>query len=64
MKTFCLTQVILGLVLMIPICESRAFGQDSKRIPESAIKDIRAIASTELGPTLGISAGFNSLDGD
>ncbi|NOD75856.1 imelysin family protein [Ruegeria sp. HKCCD4332] len=29
-----------------------------------SIRDIRGIASTELGPTLGISAGFNSLDGD
>ncbi|WP_170400671.1 imelysin family protein [Ruegeria arenilitoris] len=31
---------------------------------QQSINDIRAIASTELGPTLGISAGFNSLDGD
>ncbi|MEW2916133.1 imelysin family protein [Ruegeria sp. ANG10] len=31
---------------------------------QQAINDIRAIASAELGPTLGISAGFNSLDGD
>jgi predicted lipoprotein len=31
---------------------------------QQSIHDIRAIASTELGPTLGISAGFNSLDGD
>ncbi|WP_420584953.1 imelysin family protein [Ruegeria sp.] len=31
---------------------------------QQAINDIRAIAATELGPTLGISAGFNSLDGD
>ncbi|NOD88862.1 MULTISPECIES: imelysin family protein [unclassified Ruegeria] len=31
---------------------------------QQSIRDIRGIASTELGPTLGISAGFNSLDGD
>lgn len=31
---------------------------------QQAINDIRAIAAIELGPTLGISAGFNSLDGD
>ncbi len=31
---------------------------------QQSITDIRTIASTELGPTLGISAGFNSLDGD
>ncbi len=31
---------------------------------QQSINDIRAIAATELGPTLGISAGFNSLDGD
>ncbi|WP_170763775.1 imelysin family protein [Ruegeria lacuscaerulensis] len=31
---------------------------------QQSISDIRAIASAELGPTLGISAGFNSLDGD
>ncbi|WP_209509507.1 imelysin family protein [Ruegeria sp. HKCCE4150] len=31
---------------------------------QQSIRDIRTIASTELGPTLGISAGFNSLDGD
>lgn len=31
---------------------------------QQSINDIRAITATELGPTLGISAGFNSLDGD
>lgn len=31
---------------------------------KQSIDDIRTIAATELGPTLGISAGFNSLDGD
>ncbi len=31
---------------------------------QQAVNDIRTIATTELGPTLGISAGFNSLDGD
>lgn len=31
---------------------------------QQSINDIRAIASTELSPTLGINAGFNSLDGD
>ena len=31
---------------------------------QQSINDIRAIAATELGPTLGINAGFNSLDGD
>ncbi|NOD93402.1 peptidase M75 [Ruegeria sp. HKCCD4884] len=31
---------------------------------QQSIREIRGIASTELGPTLGISAGFNSLDGD
>lgn len=31
---------------------------------QQSINDIRTIAATELGPTLGISAGFNSLDGD
>lgn len=31
---------------------------------QQSISDIRATVATELGPTLGISAGFNSLDGD
>lgn len=31
---------------------------------QQSINEIREIASAELGPTLGISAGFNSLDGD
>lgn len=31
---------------------------------QQMINDILTIAATELGPTLGISAGFNSLDGD
>ncbi len=31
---------------------------------QQSILDIRTITATELGPTLGISAGFNSLDGD
>ncbi|MCG7520912.1 imelysin family protein [Ruegeria sp. Ofav3-42] len=31
---------------------------------QQSINDIRTIGATELGPTLGISAGFNSLDGD
>lgn len=31
---------------------------------QQSIHDIRTFAVTELGPTLGISAGFNSLDGD
>ncbi len=31
---------------------------------QQAINETRSIASTRLGPTLGISAGFNSLDGD
>lgn len=31
---------------------------------QQSIDDIRAITATELGPTLGINAGFNSLDGD
>lgn len=31
---------------------------------QQSINDIRQIAVTELGPTLGINAGFNSLDGD
>ncbi|MEM6659272.1 MAG: imelysin family protein [Pseudomonadota bacterium] len=31
---------------------------------QQSINDIRTIAATELGPTLGINAGFNSLDGD
>lgn len=31
---------------------------------QQQINDVRAITATELGPTLGISAGFNSLDGD
>ncbi len=31
---------------------------------QQSISDIRATVTTQLGPTLGISAGFNSLDGD
>ena len=31
---------------------------------QQLIYNIRTLASAELGPTLGISAGFNSLDGD
>ncbi|WP_171211286.1 imelysin family protein [Ruegeria sp. HKCCA5426] len=31
---------------------------------QQSINDIRSVATTELGPTLGINAGFNALDGD
>lgn len=31
---------------------------------QQEINNLRTIVATELGPTLGISAGFNSLDGD
>lgn len=31
---------------------------------QQSINDIRGIASAQLGPTLGISAGFNAMDGD
>lgn len=31
---------------------------------QQRVNDIRAIVTAELGPDLGISAGFNSLDGD
>ncbi|WP_170441287.1 imelysin family protein [Ruegeria arenilitoris] len=31
---------------------------------QQSINDIRSLAAAQLGPTLGISAGFNSLDGD
>ncbi|WP_170339530.1 imelysin family protein [Ruegeria arenilitoris] len=31
---------------------------------QQSINDIRGLAAAQLGPTLGISAGFNSLDGD
>lgn len=31
---------------------------------QQAVNDIRTITATRLGPTLGISAGFNALDGD
>lgn len=31
---------------------------------QQAVQDIRAAVSTEIGETLGISAGFNALDGD
>lgn len=31
---------------------------------QSSINQIRTIASTKLGPALGVAAGFNSLDGD
>lgn len=31
---------------------------------QSSVNLIRTLASTELGPTLGVAAGFNSLDGD
>ncbi|WP_170427288.1 imelysin family protein [Ruegeria arenilitoris] len=49
-----------------PAFEAVATAQGRFRIEalQQSIKDVRAIASTELGPTLGISAGFNSLDGD
>ncbi|MEL6588050.1 MAG: imelysin family protein, partial [Pseudomonadota bacterium] len=30
----------------------------------TALRDVRAIVALELAPTLGVSAGFNSLDGD
>lgn len=33
-------------------------------IIQQSIEDIRAIVRDELGPTLGVAAGFNSLDGD
>ena len=31
---------------------------------QRSIDDIRVRVSDELGPTLGVAAGFNSLDGD
>ena len=31
---------------------------------QQLVNDIRAIANTDLGPSLGVDAGFNSLDGD
>ncbi|WP_170790741.1 imelysin family protein [Ruegeria lacuscaerulensis] len=31
---------------------------------QQSINDVRQIAANDLGPTLGISAGFNALDGD
>ena len=31
---------------------------------QQRIQDIRTLVSTELGPSLGVAAGFNSLDGD
>ncbi|MCX7566362.1 imelysin family protein [Sulfitobacter sp. F26169L] len=31
---------------------------------QQSVDDIRAIVRDELGPTLGVAAGFNSLDGD
>ncbi len=31
---------------------------------QRSVNDIRAIAALDLGPTLGINAGFNALDGD
>ncbi|ABD54287.1 imelysin family protein [Jannaschia sp. CCS1] len=31
---------------------------------QQRIRDARALAATDLGPTLGVAAGFNSLDGD
>ncbi|KIC09783.1 peptidase M75 [Leisingera sp. ANG-M1] len=31
---------------------------------QQEIKDLRALMADELGPALGVSAGFNSLDGD
>ncbi|MGR3491358.1 MAG: imelysin family protein, partial [Shimia sp.] len=30
----------------------------------TALRDIRALVALELAPTLGVSAGFNALDGD
>jgi uncharacterized protein len=31
---------------------------------QQSIDDIRTLAASELGPTLGVAAGFNALDGD
>ncbi len=31
---------------------------------QQEIKDLRALVAGELGPALGVEAGFNSLDGD
>lgn len=31
---------------------------------QQRIQDVRVLIATELGPTLGVAAGFNSLDGD
>ncbi len=31
---------------------------------QQSINDIRALAASDLGPTLGVAAGFNALDGD
>lgn len=31
---------------------------------QQSIDDIRALATSDLGPTLGVAAGFNALDGD
>ncbi len=33
-------------------------------VVQQAVDDIRAVVATELGPKLGVAAGFNALDGD
>lgn len=39
-------------------------GRFRLEILQQAIGQIRQVAATRLGPTLGVSAGFNALDGD
>ncbi|NIZ59676.1 peptidase M75 [Sedimentitalea sp. CY04] len=49
-----------------PIFASVADPADRFRVEalQQLVNDIRAIADTELGPSLGVDPGFNSLDGD
>jgi len=39
-------------------------GRFRVEVLQQSIDDIRAFAASDLGPTLGVAAGFNALDGD
>ena len=49
-----------------PVCASVSNPQGRFRVEilQQNIDLIRSILAEEVGPTLGIAAGFNSLDGD
>ena len=56
----------LGIRLDDPVFAGVAVPQSRFRVEslQQAVNDIRAVVSENLGPELGVAAGFNALDGD